>query len=300
MMETSNTIEHLILVTGLSGAGKSSALKYLEDLGFFWVDNLPLSLIPAFLSTLVQNGGERMRRMAIGIHIREQGCLESMASLRQQMSLVAQRVEILFLEADFDRLLTRYRETRRRHPLAMEGTVQEAIAQEAAHLERLRAMADLVIDTSSLTVGELKARLDQLYHLDEASDLRIIIRSFGFKYGSSTDADMVLDGRFLANPHYDPKLRPLTGLDDDVKAFLEKEGEAVEFLDRLGNLFDYLVPRYRREKKRYFTVDIGCTGGRHRSVFLVEGLADRLRTQGYHVLVRHRDVGRCSTEEFER
>ncbi|MEO5340000.1 MAG: RNase adapter RapZ [Magnetococcus sp. MYC-9] len=290
------SIRHLVLVTGLSGAGKSVALKYLEDMGFHWTDNLPLPLVASYLTHL--NGENRPNiRVAIGIHLRDPGCLTAFHSYYQELSALANHAELLFLEANDETLINRYQETRRRHPLGQEHTVREAISLEIQSLEPVRAMADLVIDTSRTTIPQLKERLAQLFQEMtcaefQDAELTIFIRSFGFKFGANTDADMVLDGRFLPNPYYDPALRPFSGRDEPVIRFLEKEGEALAFLDRLQSLFDYLIPRYQKEKKRYFTVDIGCTGGYHRSVFLVEQLTMRLRKQGFVVLMRHRDLHR--------
>lgn len=286
-----STIQHLVLVTGLSGAGKSSALKYLEDLGFYWIDNLPLQLIPTYIDHFA-NEKNQSRRVAIGIHMRDEGCLGPFQSCFHRLLPIAQRLEMIFLEASFETLVTRYRETRRSHPLAQDRTVLEAISMEMEIMEPVRAMADLVIDTSRTNVPQLKDRLDQLFQEQTDSDLIVFIRSFGFKYGMNTDADMVLDGRFLPNPYYDLTLRSFSGREEPVIHFLEKDGEALVFLDRLQSLFDYLIPRYRKEKKRYFTVDIGCTGGHHRSVFLVEQLTKRLSQLGFRVFMRHRDLYR--------
>ena len=302
----SRKIAHLVLVTGLSGAGKSCTLKYLENIGFYWTDNLPLPLIPTFLNHFnsgtreeYAESGSPTARIAIGLHLRDPCCMTSFRSCYQKLLEMAEKVELLFIEANLETLIRRYQETRSRHPLAKDLTVQEAIYLEAQSLEPIRAMADLIIETSKMTVPELKDRLEQLFKdtittSEKDSDLIIFIRSFGFKYGVNTDADMVLDGRFLPNPHYDPVLRPFTGRDEPIIHFLEKDGEALDFLNRLQTLFDYLLPRYRREKKRYFTIDIGCTGGHHRSVFLVEQLSRRLIQQGFRVLMRHRDINRAT------
>ncbi|MBF0627093.1 MAG: RNase adapter RapZ [Magnetococcales bacterium] len=286
-MSVPQKIRHLILVTGLSGAGKSSALKYLEDLGYFWVDNLPFELMPTCLEHFARQG---QAHLAIGIHVRDRVGVECFQECRQPLFDLAERVETLFLEADTDVLIRRYRETRRRHPLAQELTVSEAVRLESDNLALVRANADMIIDTTAMTVPQLKEHLDQAFHADLDADMMIFIRSFGFKHGVSTDADMVLDGRFLLNPHYEEALRHLTGLDEPVVRFLEQDGEALLFLDRLTSLFGYLIPRYQQEKKRYFTVDIGCTGGQHRSVYLVERLAERLIRLGHPVRVRHRDL----------
>ncbi|MBF0165300.1 MAG: RNase adapter RapZ, partial [Magnetococcales bacterium] len=258
-------------------------------LGYFWVDNLPFALMPACLTHFSQES-ETSGHLAIGVHLRDAAARASFQEYREQWSESIERVETIFLEADADMLIRRYRETRRRHPLADEMTVAEAVRREIDDLCALRAGADIIIDTTSLTVPQLKEHLDQLFHSGVDSDLMIFLRSFGFKHGVNTDADMVLDGRFLLNPHYDDALRHLSGRDEPVIRFLEQDGEAHLFLDRLESMFEYLIPRYRQEKKRYFTVDIGCTGGKHRSVYLVEQLAKRLLRHGFQVRVRHRDL----------
>ncbi len=296
-------IRHLVLVTGLSGAGKSITLRYLEDMGFNWTDNLPLPLVPGYLAHLSADNQPNIR-VAIGIHLRDSGCLSSFHQYYEQISALAEQTELLFLEANHDMLINRYQETRRRHPTAQDQTVREAIALEKQNLAPVRAMADLVIDTSRTTTPQLKERLDQLFQemfSDRMNDaeLTIFVRSFGFKFGANTDADMVLDGRFLPNPYYDPALRPFSGREEPVIQFLERDGEALTFLDRIQSLLDYLIPRYQRGKKRYFTLDIGCTGGFHRSVFLVEQLTKRLRQQGFSVLMRHRDLHRDSARSGE-
>ncbi|MBF0614570.1 MAG: RNase adapter RapZ [Magnetococcales bacterium] len=288
-MPLTKKIHHLILVTGLSGSGKSSALKYLEDLGYFWVDNLPFELIP---QTVKHYATEQLNpvNLAIGIHLRAPASSACFQDCRQRLHQLAHRIDTLFLEADADLLVRRYRETRRRHPLAQELTVSEAIQRESLELAPVRASADMIIDTTTLSVPQLKEHLDQSFHASTNADLMIFIRSFGFKHGVNTDADMVLDGRFLLNPFYDLTLRHLTGQDEPVIRFLEQDGEAQGFLDRLESLFEYLIPRYKQEKKRYFTIDIGCTGGQHRSVYLVERMAERLTRLGHRVRVRHRDL----------
>ncbi|MBF0625336.1 MAG: RNase adapter RapZ [Magnetococcales bacterium] len=299
-MNPTARIARLVLVTGISGAGKSSALKYLEDLGFNWVDNLPLGRIPFYLDHLAQSPQGPSLRLAVGIHFRHgETCLDTLRDCLADLKQRAQRMEVLFLEADVQVLVSRYRETRRRHPFASDRTVREAIALEADRLGPLRVQADLIIDTTGLNVPRLKERLDELFAPKTDADLILFLRSFGFKFGANTDADMMMDGRFLANPFYDPALRPLCGRDEPVQRFLERDTEALVFLDRLEGLLNYLLPLYRREKKRYFTLDIGCTGGRHRSVYLVERLGDRLRKAGYHVLVRHRDLNRTAGAEGE-
>ncbi|MBF0427153.1 MAG: RNase adapter RapZ [Magnetococcales bacterium] len=291
-MNAHDRIAHMVLVTGLSGAGRSSALKYLEDLGFNWVDNLPMAKIPTYLDHLTPEERARCQRMAIGAHMRDdQECPLRFNACLERIRARVERLEILFLESDAQVLISRYRETRRRHPLATNCTVREAVTLDIERLGEVRALSDLIIDTSLLTVPQLKDRLHALFQAGGGrGDPLVFVRSFGFKHGTNTDADMVLDGRFLANPYYDPTLRPLSGLDPEVRTFLEKDGETLDFLSRLHALFDFLLPRYGREKKRYLTIDIGCTGGRHRSVYLADTLGEGLRQKGYRVLVRHRDL----------
>ncbi len=288
-MASKNKIRQLVLVAGLSGAGTSSALKYLEDLGFFWIDNLPFELMTACMEHFSKEPYANAY-LAIGIHMRDQASLGCFQQFRQSLSAMADSMEIIFLEAHADVLMRRYRETRRRHPLAQNITVREAVDQEIIDFGPIRAQADMIIDTTSLSVPQLKEHLDQVFQAGTNSEMIIFIRSFGFKHGVNTDADMVLDGRFLLNPYYKAELRGLSGQDQPVMQFLERDGEALVFIDRLESLFEYLIPRYRQEKKRYFTVDIGCTGGRHRSVYLVERLAERLLKCNYPVRVRHRDL----------
>lgn len=286
-----NRIRHLILVTGLSGGGRSTALQYLEDMGYYYLDHLPVDFLADLLPRLAGDPN-RFGRLAVGLHVPGPEGVATFRRLCAGLNQVADRWDLVFCEASVDRLVGRYRENRRRHPLAQGLTVQEAVEREAGFFTDIRAMADVVIDTTNMSVPDLKERLTILFQEEERTALTVFLRSFGFKYGANTDADMILDGRFLANPYYDPALRPLSGLDQPVRDYLEQDGEALVFLERLEALCAYLFPRYRKEKKRYFTIDIGCTGGRHRSVFLVEGLARRLREEGVPVQVRHRDKDR--------
>ncbi|MBF0588209.1 MAG: RNase adapter RapZ [Magnetococcales bacterium] len=284
-------IRQLVLVTGMSGAGKSSVLHYLEDLGFFWVDNLPLTLIPTFLDHF-ETQEEGPSRVAVGGHIRDASCLDVLAQSLHSLRGSAARFDLIFVDASHDALVTRYRATRRRHPVARDHTIREAVALESSLLNDVRAVADHTIDTSAMTVPMLKDHLDQLFSEKAASGLKVFLRSFGFKYGASTDADIVLDARFLTNPYYDLSLRTLTGMDQPVRDFLEHDGEAEVFLARIVSLMEYLIPQYRNEKKRYLTVDIGCTGGCHRSVYMVDRLCEKLNESGLSTHVRHRDMER--------
>ncbi|MEG3639401.1 RNase adapter RapZ [Magnetococcus sp. PR-3] len=299
-------VTSLVLVAGLSGAGKSTALKSLEDIGFLWIDNPPLLALPGLLRELGENNQDI--HVAVGLHMRDHSRdPDALERLYPVLNEMAARLELLYLEADSDILVKRFRETRRRHPLAgeahtsehfLEGrTVKEAVVEEKQLMQSVRANADLVIDTTYLRPQMLQERVADLFRSDpNGQEITLFVRSLGFKYGSNTDADMVLDARFLQNPYYDANLRPLTGLDKPVRDFLESDNEAEQFLDHLKGLFGYLIPRYIKERKCYFTVDIGCTGGQHRSVYLVDRLQDALAQLGYRVLVRHRDIHRKSAK----
>ncbi|MBF0109340.1 MAG: RNase adapter RapZ [Magnetococcales bacterium] len=290
-MNPEKQISHLVILTGCSGAGISSSLKHLQDMGFSWMDNPP----PEGILSLIEHSRaapDTAKRWAIGLHWHEGYDIASLKSILETLSHKTRRMELVFLEAKPEVLVSRYRETRRRHPMAENRTVSEAVLKEINGLQPLRAMANTILDTSKTTLPEHKERLQRLFETKTSANLIIVLRSFGFKYGINTDADMVLDARFLPNPYYLPELRDLTGLEAPVQAFLAQDGDVQSFLDRLVELFAYLLPRYEMEKKHYFTIDIGCTGGHHRSVFLVRQLSQRLDSMGYQVLVRHRELER--------
>ncbi|HIJ84473.1 MAG TPA: RNase adapter RapZ [Magnetococcales bacterium] len=291
MVDEIGKIGRLVIVTGYSGAGISSSLKYLQDIGYSWMDNPPLGGILALVEGCRRDLCGR-EGLVIGLHWRNYGHIELLQDTLGTLSGLCERLELVFLEAEAEVLVSRYRETRRRHPTAQNRTVIEAVREEIEALQPLRAMADTVLDTSLTTLPEHRERLQRRFYRSNVADLVIVLRSFGFKFGLNTDADMVLDARFLPNPFYVPELRDATGLDASVQEYLAKDGDVLAFLDRLVDLFGYLLPRYQSEKKHYFTVDIGCTGGHHRSVFLVHHLAQRLAPMGYQVLVRHRELER--------
>lgn len=291
MRDAEGKISHLVVLTGYSGAGISSSLKYIQDLGYLWMDNPPLAGVVELVERHQRKWGDA-EGLVIGLHWRDYGEIDLLRGILDRLAAVTLRLELVFVEADQDVLVSRYRETRRRHPMARNRTVTEAVAEEIKALQSLREMADTVFDTSQTTLPEHKERLQRHFCSSGGPDLVIVLRSFGFKFGLNTDADMVLDARFLPNPYYIPELKEATGLDPSVQAYLAKDGDVQAFLDRLVELFGYLLPRYKKEKKHYFTVDIGCTGGHHRSVFLVQQLAERLGPVGYQVLVRHRELER--------
>jgi UPF0042 nucleotide-binding protein len=281
-----------VIITGLSGAGKSYAIKCLEDLGYFCVDNLPTTLIPTF-AELCANSSRGIQAIALGVDVREGEYLINMVDTIQELRSRGHRVDVLFLEASDETLVRRYHETRRRHPLAGEGNVIDGIRAERAALAHLREIANRVIDTTSLTVHQLKDQMVHSYGPQAAKGgLTVSLVSFGFKHGVPYDADLVFDVRFLPNPHFVERLRALDGRDPAVEEFVMSFSESRELLSRLEGLLKFLLPLYEREGKSYLTVAIGCTGGRHRSVMLVEALSSFLTGLGLSPIVRHRDLDR--------
>jgi UPF0042 nucleotide-binding protein len=281
-----------VVITGLSGAGKSYAIKAFEDMGFFCVDNLPTTLIPTF-ADLIARSGQTIRRVALGVDVREGEYLPHLLDAIRALKTRGHGVEVLFLEANEEALVRRYHETRRRHPLAVDGNVLEGIRTERKALANMREIADRIVDTSTLTVHQLKELLLQLYVTPKARlGLATSLVSFGFKHGVPFDADLVFDVRFLPNPHFVQALRPLDGRDPRVREFVLRDAESQELLEHLRAFLRFLLPRYEREGKAYLTVGIGCTGGRHRSVTLAEELRRFLDELGYTPSVVHRDLER--------
>jgi UPF0042 nucleotide-binding protein len=281
-----------VIITGLSGAGKSYAIKCLEDLGYFCVDNLPTTLIPTF-AELCANSSRGIQAIALGVDVREGEYLVNMVETIQELRNRGHRVDVLFLEASDETLVRRYHETRRRRGDAGEGNVIDGIRAERAALAHLREIANRVIDTTSLTVHQLKDQMVHSYGPQAAKGgLTVSLVSFGFKHGVPYDADLVFDVRFLPNPHFVERLRALDGRDPAVEEFVMSFSESRELLSRLEGLLKFLLPLYEREGKAYLTVAIGCTGGRHRSVMLVEALRSFLTGLGLSPIVRHRDLDR--------
>ena len=281
-----------VVITGLSGAGKSYAIKCFEDMGFFCVDNLPTTLIPTF-ADLVARAETRYGRVALGVDVREgeylSHLLEALAGLRAR----GHNVEVLFLEAGEEALVRRYRETRRRHPLAPDGNVLDGIRAERKALSTVREVSDRIIDTSALTVHQLKDLLIEAYVAPKARPgLAVSLVSFGFKHGVPIDADLVFDVRFLPNPHFVEGLRPLDGRDARVREFVLKHEESRELLRRISDFLGFVLPAYQREGKAYLTIAVGCTGGRHRSVALVEELRPFIDGLGLTPTLVHRDLDR--------
>jgi UPF0042 nucleotide-binding protein len=281
-----------VVLTGMSGAGKSFAIKSLEDMGFFCVDNLPTTLMPTF-ADLVVRSQQTPQRVALGVDVRAGEYLPHLIEAIDALRARGHRVEVLFLEAGDEALVRRYHETRRRHPLAGDGQVLDGIRAERGALAYLREIADRIIDTSSLNVHQLKDQLVALYGSPQArTGLVTALISFGFKHGIPIDADLVFDIRFLPNPHFVPELRRLDGRDPRVHEFIFKHEESRELLRRLQHLLDFLLPAYQREGKAYLTVAVGCTGGRHRSVSFAEELRRFLEERGFPPSVLHRDIDR--------
>lgn len=280
----------LLLVTGMSGAGRSTAARALEDLGWFVVDNLPPALLPQAVDEVKSD--QENERLAVVVDARGgtmfEDLDESLAGIRAQ----GVDLRVVFLEAGDNELVRRFESSRRPHPLQGSGGILDGLVRERALLGDMRSRADLVIDTSALNVHDLRRKIDAAFGGDERVALRATVMSFGFKYGIPVDADIVCDVRFLPNPYWVPELRDLTGLDPAVSDYVTDPADARDFLDRQAAILDLVSDGYLREGKRYVTVAIGCTGGKHRSVAMAENLAARLVKVGVEVLVVHRDLGR--------
>jgi RNase adapter protein RapZ len=283
----------LVIITGFSGAGKSTAMAVFEDEGYFCVDNLPSEMIRSLVD-LFMHTGSKVQRAAVVSDVRGGTYFEGFATILDELRAAGVKLRVLFLDADEPTLLTRYKETRRRHPLAPTSSVTEGIARERELLLPLRGRADVVMNTSGLTAAMLRRKLaDELLPTRTPGRLAVTFRSFGFKYGPTRDPDLLLDVRFLPNPHYEPELRPLTGDDPRIVEFINRDGELDAFYERLHPLFDYLLPQYLAEGKAHLVVAIGCTGGRHRSVAIAAHLASRYSSDPeYLVHVAHRDASR--------
>ncbi len=280
----------VVILTGVSGSGKSTALRALEDAGFYCVDNLPIVLLDKLIELSGHTAGE-VSRIALVVDAREPRFLADAPDAIQQVRQKGNAVQVLFLDAADEALVRRYSETRRRHPLAGEGgTVPDGIAAERRALAALKAIADEVIDTTTLNVHELKRLVTRRLVAGEGARLGVTLVSFGFRFGLPPHADMVLDVRFLPNPFFVPELKPHPGTDPRVSGFVLGQPDAKAFLDRLVEMLGFLLPRYRAEGKSYLTIAIGCTGGKHRSVALAGALAERLEAAGQPVRLWHRDV----------
>ena len=277
-----------VIVTGMSGAGKSSVLKMLEDAGYFCVDNLPIPLVKKFVKLIDQG---KQSKVALGLDVRSGQALKELDSVLEDMKRTHFAYEILFLDCAPEVLVKRYKETRRNHPLSGAGRVDKGIELERIQLDFLRKRANYIIDTSHLLIRELKTQINKIYVNDEKfNNFYITILSFGFKYGIPVDADLVFDVRFLPNPYYVPELKKKTGNEEEVNHYVMASEAAVQFLDKLVDMLTFLIPHYISEGKNQLVVGIGCTGGKHRSVTLVNELAKRLNSTEYGLKAEHRDI----------
>jgi UPF0042 nucleotide-binding protein len=281
----------VVVVSGLSGAGRSTAAKCLEDLGYYVVDNLPPSLIAAMVDLGSHTSGE-VTRIAVVVDVRSRAFSADLRSVIGELDEQGYRPRVLFLEAADDVLVRRFENNRRAHPLQAGGRLVDGIAAERELLSDLHAVADLVVDTSRLSVHDLRRQLEVEFSGEALPALRATVLSFGFKYGLPLDADLVADVRFLPNPHWIPELRPHTGQDPDVRDYVLSQEGAGRFLDVYTELLRLVGAGYQREGKRYLTLAIGCTGGKHRSVAMAEEIAKRLAGDGVQTTVAHRDIGR--------
>ncbi len=282
----------MVVVTGMSGSGRSAALKAFEDIGYYCVDNLPFPLLPAFI-TFAEQSDEAVRSV-IGIDTRERGFIEEFPVRFHSLKAAGHSMEVLFLEASDQVLVRRYSETRRPHTLARgDTTLLEAIRREREALAEVRTLADRILETTDYTVHDLRQTIERYYSDRDASrPLLITFVTFGYKFGAPYDLDLLFDLRFLPNPHFVPELKPQTGENRGVRDYVADPPDSQEFLRRLQDFLLYLMPRYQSEGKSYLNIGFGCTGGRHRSVSVAIVIAERLRAAGYEVLLKHRDIMR--------
>jgi UPF0042 nucleotide-binding protein len=280
--------ESLVIVTGLSGSGKSYVNKCLEDMGYFCVDNLPLELLEPLIDRV-----SGKNRVGIILDVRNPDFATRFPEILARLRRRVPGARLLFLDASEESLIRRFSETRRPHPLAGRATLLEALRREREMLEEVRAVADVVVDTSAMTVHELRSFIQKTFVGDpDSAGMVVSATSFGYKFGTPHDVDLLFDVRFLVNPHFVPELKGKTGADPAVAAYIEKDPETPAFLQQLESFLDYLLPRFEAEGKSYVSIGIGCTGGKHRSVYIAERLAERLKERGYPVRVSHRDATR--------
>ena len=281
-----------VIITGMSGAGKSSALKMLEDNNFFCVDNLPIELIIKFAELTFNNSSDKNRDVALGLDIRSGQALQELEEVLDQMTALKYSYEILFLDANDETLIKRFKETRRAHPLAPEGRVDEGIALERKELDFLRSRADYIIDTSRLLTRELKLEVENIFIRNyKFNNLFVTILSLGFKYGIPSDADLIFDVRFMPNPYYIEELKVQTGNDEAVKEYVMNSGVSKEFLKKLEDMIEFLIPNYIAEGKNQLVIGIGCTGGKHRSVTVANAIYEKLsEDKDIGIKVTHRDI----------
>ncbi len=281
-----------VIVTGMSGAGRNSVLRMLEDMGYFCIDNLPVRMIPKLTKVFISES-KSMDRVALGIDIRNLQGLSELGDILGEMKEAGYRYEILFLEADSKVLVKRYKETRRNHPLALQGRVDKAIEEERKELAPIKKKADYILDTSHMLVRDLKQEIDKIFlDKEEYQNFFVTILSFGFKYGIPSDSDLVFDVRFLPNPYYIPELKPQTGNDRDVYEYVMDSEQAGVFLKQLYQMIRFLIPNYILEGKNQIVISIGCTGGKHRSVTIANALGKKMQELPYSLKIEHRDIGK--------
>lgn len=281
-----------IIVTGLSGSGKSEAMRALEDMGYYCVDNLPPALIVNF-AELCFRSSSSIDKVALGIDIRGREFFQELNTALEYLNSVNFKFDMIYLDCDDDVLIKRYKMTRRNHPLAANSQITDGLKKERVIMEPLKKFSKIIIDTSNMKPKDLKMEIATIYDEGDGLDspnITISVVSFGFKYGLPNDADLVFDVRFLPNPYYDLELRPLTGDNEEVREFVMKSDVSVEFVEKLFDMFDFLIPNYIDEGKQHLVIAIGCTGGRHRSVTIANKTFDYLDNKGYRVVKKHRDA----------
>jgi UPF0042 nucleotide-binding protein len=280
-----------VIVTGLSGAGKTQAMRSLEDIGYFCVDNLPPTLIPKFAEACFQTDG-KIDKIALVMDIRGGKFFDALFESLKDLESLEYKYEILYLDASDEVLIKRYKESRRKHPLAPDGRVLQGIALERNKLSELRNRASNIIDSTKLSIWDLRQKITEIYGEEGQVEVELMITvlSFGFKYGIPVDSDLVFDVRFIPNPFYIPELKKFSGMDEPVKEYVLKHEVTTNFLDKLDDMFKFLIPNYVKEGKRQLIISIGCTGGRHRSVAISNSVYERLKSQGQKVTVEHRDI----------